>query len=349
MYVDRSSAGLSDHEGHSNLASGVIAVVSVAFILEAFFIIVRIYTRVHVVSALGVDDRVAVVATAMSIPLGVLLLLNREMPPSDEVTARKSYEKRRYASLLLAGPAVYVGKLAILSLYYRVFGIDRAVRWQIYAIALLGLALPIMSPWYAAACRPPKSNSWSTFNPKCEGVFIFGMVVGAITLLVDVMIAVLPWPVICKLKIPMKKRIGVAVILLVGTLALVADAVMLHYRVELFKNRDRYTSGYIVMLCSFVDVTISIICSSMPAAAQCFRLTIGQTSYFLSVRSSLSRKIWGGPRTNANSKPYSTPIGQPKRKRHGPYSVDLTGAGLSTAQLRISEDVELASNTPESR
>lgn len=50
------SAGHADIAGHDHLVSSVIAVVAIAFILEAIFVTVRIYTRCRVVSTLGVDD-----------------------------------------------------------------------------------------------------------------------------------------------------------------------------------------------------------------------------------------------------------------------------------------------------
>ncbi|KAH7115877.1 hypothetical protein B0J11DRAFT_593502 [Dendryphion nanum] len=266
------------------------------------------------------------------------------MPPSEDMNARDTYEKIRFVSLVFTGPAVYIGKLAGLALYHRIFGIYQGVRWQIYGIAFIGLVLPIMSLWYAAACHPPRDKGWTSFNPKCQGVFVFGITVGAATLLVDVLIAILPWPIIIRLKLPLKKRIGVGVVLLVGTVALVADAVVMYYRVALLQNRDRYSSGYKILLCSFVDVAISVICSSMPAAAQCFRLTLGQTVCFLNFRSIVSRNLWGRQGEDVTDQHYNSRKASVPPKRRGPYSLDMSITALSTAHLRVSEDVELSSN-----
>jgi len=123
---------------------------------------------------------------------------------------------------MLLGPAVYMGKICMLTLYRRLFGHIPYVNWSLVAAAILGLAVLVMTPLDAVACSPPRGAPWGTPNPNCPKTYKYGIAQGTANLLIDIFIFVLPIPIVYNLNMPKKKRLGVLVIFMFGILYVIS-------------------------------------------------------------------------------------------------------------------------------
>lgn len=122
----------------------------------------------------------------------------------------------------LSGPCLWFCKAAVLVLYIRLFG---TVKW-LRRIAQLTLSLSFLVyfssiPIATVFCAPVKSGqNW--LDPKllqsCGKTTWQAPLQGSLNVAVDMIILVLPLPVIRRLKLRASKRIALAIVFLMGFL-----------------------------------------------------------------------------------------------------------------------------------
>lgn len=117
---------------------------------------------------------------------------------------------------------MWTAKLPVLLLLARIFGVDRAVRITAYATALvLGIAIVSAGIYNAVICWPPGADDgldvYLGFVPRCtDASSLTGTILAPISLAGDVIIFLLPLPVIFKLQLSIQKKIGLLVVFLFG-------------------------------------------------------------------------------------------------------------------------------------
>jgi hypothetical protein len=120
--------------------------------------------------------------------------------------------------MMLTKPANYLGKVSLLALYHRIFGHITTVRYTIYAVAVVGLIGPALTFVDAIVCSPPKGTTWGTHNPNCDKSYKYGIAQAIASLLIDLYIMILPIPIISRLHLERKKKIGILLIFMTGSL-----------------------------------------------------------------------------------------------------------------------------------
>ena len=168
---------------------------------------------------------------------------------------------------MLLGPSIFLGKCSILLFYLRIFSPDKSFRRQVYvAIAFSFASQLALIPIYAVLCAAKPGTSWAVPNPNCPKSNPIGLFHGIANLLVDLCILYLPVPAVMRLQMPIRRRIGVITIFMTGLMwvdtyaishwrlltlssAIVADVIVMIYRVRMSKDIDPNYAGYITVLC----------------------------------------------------------------------------------------------------
>lgn len=111
---------------------------------------------------------------------------------------------------------LFLGKLCMLAMYYRIFGHIPKVRWQIIVTAILALPLfaaiiirPVMS-------GPPIGKPWGVRGPWSKYIDIPGLMIGVDNIIVDACIAYIPIPIIYKLNLSASRKKGVLALFATG-------------------------------------------------------------------------------------------------------------------------------------
>lgn len=124
--------------------------------------------------------------------------------------------KVSFAEIMIFGPAVFAGRAALLLLYYRIFSPSSSFRWKIYvALAIAFGSSMAMVPVGAVLCSPPNGD-WTVHNPNCSKSFYYALVQGTIGLMVNLYAFYLPIPMVLKLQIPSRRKVGVLAIFATG-------------------------------------------------------------------------------------------------------------------------------------
>lgn len=123
---------------------------------------------------------------------------------------------------LLYGPVAFCAKLSLFLLYYRLFARHQWMRYSVYlgigSAATMYTAGMIV---YGYLCLPRRGQSWieAGLSSRCQKQFIMvGYVRGPFNVLSDLYLLFLSLPAILQLRLPLRKRIGIAGIFLTGSL-----------------------------------------------------------------------------------------------------------------------------------
>ena len=119
------------------------------------------------------------------------------------------------------GPTICFAKLSLLLLYLRIFSPDCVVRRAIY----IGIFFNIIfytgtTVAYGAMCIPNPGQTWidTLSTQRCIHSIIVNYLQAVFGVISDLYILILPMPILFKLKLPYKKKVGVAAIFATGIL-----------------------------------------------------------------------------------------------------------------------------------
>lgn len=125
-----------------------------------------------------------------------------------------------YAEGVLIGPSMFFAKMAVLLLYLKLFALKMTIRYLIY----FGMAFIFCTYWINISlqslyCAPRDGQAWdASILPNCRKLAILGVAQGACGIVSDLYILFLPIPVVLSLNLPLKRRLGVLAIFMVGIL-----------------------------------------------------------------------------------------------------------------------------------
>lgn len=134
-------------------------------------------------------------------------------------------EQRMFAQNLVVGPALWSSKAAILSLYIRLFAPKKWLRVVSYfALVVMFILYWVTIPLAAIFCTPHDGGPWDrVVIYRCRTVANMSPIQGAVCVAADFFILILPLPIVFRLNLNPKKKIGLAIVFLVGVLYVLLD------------------------------------------------------------------------------------------------------------------------------
>ena len=114
---------------------------------------------------------------------------------------------------------MFFARLALFLLYHRLFALNRWTRIAIYfGIALNGLFYLASCIALIILCIPRRGESWTStsYATRCYHAEAMGDVQGIFGLISDIYIFILPLPVLYRLHMSLKKKLGITAVFLTG-------------------------------------------------------------------------------------------------------------------------------------
>ncbi|KAI2615210.1 hypothetical protein GGR54DRAFT_632309 [Hypoxylon sp. NC1633] len=191
----------------------------------------RFYARLMSSAKLGIDDWVAIPSMVICIGLSVTqiiattagglgthqILVDGQIAHTEQLYV---YEKTKYTYQLLGTIGLWVIKLSVLLFYRRIFTL-RASRIVNNVFIGLTVAWGIAFTFAVAFQCTPVSTLWNQFELEygaaCIKVQPFYLSVAISDLLLDVLICVIPIPHVVGLKMPLRQKVAVIGIFLLGS------------------------------------------------------------------------------------------------------------------------------------
>ncbi|KAI0158355.1 hypothetical protein GGR57DRAFT_44363 [Xylariaceae sp. FL1272] len=162
-------------------------------------------------------------------------------------------------------PCLWACKAPILFLYLRLFGIKKWLAFGSYA------TLGVMAAAYIAglvaippACTPRTHALTEEFIDACQlRTRQINVYLGAVSVLADLVILLLPLPVVINLSLVVRSKIGLILVFLSGFLAIIASAVSLYYKILSLMVSS--TSLAAAMLATVSECSIALMVGCVPA------------------------------------------------------------------------------------
>ncbi|KAL8682197.1 MAG: hypothetical protein Q9186_001734 [Xanthomendoza sp. 1 TL-2023] len=274
---------------------------SIGLGLVTIVVAARCFTKLRVTKALGWEDFISVLTWIMFIAFSTLNFVQRfrfgggrhtwDLPPEFYNGFLRTSTSSSYLYML----GTMLAKISLLLFLYRIFSVDRKFRIAAWALGTILVGWTIISFFLRIfACRPIKA-SWDVklqldpetrCNPKSYNTL---NVHGICNIITDFGLLLLPVPMVWKLQMSLKKKLGVAAVFATGAI-ICAIAIVRQYIVWttpkagdnwlITKNKIWCTlimpfpSYFRLKLTPFavsIEFSLSIVVSCLPALAPFFR------------------------------------------------------------------------------
>ncbi|CEJ93151.1 hypothetical protein VHEMI08761 [[Torrubiella] hemipterigena] len=173
-------------------------------------------------------------------------------------------------------PAVMFAKLAALFLYHQVFAVHSGYRFVFLAIGIVVVLQGIISFILAfSICRPFRyfwTQAVDINDGSCGDVMLFYKSYSIPSLVTDLAMLVVPWPILLRLQMPTSEKIGLFFTFLAGSLGIITCALRfsVFFTTPLFSDPTWYASGG-PMIYALVEPSIYMIASILPTTRHLYR------------------------------------------------------------------------------
>ncbi|KAJ6784254.1 hypothetical protein PWT90_10968 [Aphanocladium album] len=172
-------------------------------------------------------------------------------------------------------PAVMFAKLAALFLYHQVFevtGYRRLIILIGVVIVLQGVISLILA---FSICRPFRyfwTQAVDVNDGTCGNVMLFYKLYSVPSLATDLVMLIIPWPILLKLQMPIAEKIGLMLTFLAASMGIITCALRfsVFFTTPLFSDATWYASGG-PMIYALVEPSIYMIASILPTTRHLFR------------------------------------------------------------------------------
>ncbi|KAE9367059.1 hypothetical protein N431DRAFT_487492 [Stipitochalara longipes BDJ] len=236
----------------------------------------RIYNRVTSKS-FGMDDSLIIAAMALSIgatPIAYITIkinyfgIHLDEIPTFWLDNDMTYNlKIQYWSIITYNPQLALVKASVCCFLLRLGGQKKSIRRSIYALNTVNITLMIIILFLCIFPCSPLQYWWDkSIDGYCYPAEVRYTVTGAITVVTDVLVLLIPIKIISGLQMTRRLKIGLGCILCVGGVVLIVSILRLVWRVQVaFYPAPVDWSWDIRFIYSAVETNLAIICASLPA------------------------------------------------------------------------------------
>ncbi|KAK3989378.1 hypothetical protein QBC44DRAFT_291240 [Cladorrhinum sp. PSN332] len=271
-------------------------------VLAGLFVIARVVVNLHKTKKFLLEDGVAVFALVFLAAGFALVYTSAIDAKKPDVTVLRMLQLS-VAYHFTVSISIWSAKVPILLLIVRLFGINNWLRITSYVVMAGSFVIFLVCMALTGAkCAPTSEAKYNNigFLITCANTGSkTGVVIGGTAVAMDVIILILPLPVLSQLRLPARQKIGLFVVFLSGTLAIAASAVSLYFKTFRFGvGATDMTSAR--MLGSVIDCSIAIIVGCVPATYAFWNNYIATSTIYSRIRQrvsslNVSAKSWAHP------------------------------------------------------
>ncbi|KAL4786862.1 hypothetical protein BJX76DRAFT_345898 [Aspergillus varians] len=177
--------------------------------------------------------------------------------------------KMFYIAIVFFYFTVAVAKLAILFFYLRIFT-TRIFKRVTYGVIGLCSAYAVVVVFQSAFDCTPASYYWNRFDGVSQGSclsYTAFRVMPPINIALDVVVMLLPLPLLLRLNLPLAKKVRVISMFSVGILIIIAGILRLTHLYHSITTYNITYNGGEISYFGVIEADVSIMCTCMPAIA----------------------------------------------------------------------------------
>ncbi|KAI8656251.1 hypothetical protein NCS56_01228200 [Fusarium sp. Ph1] len=229
-------------------------------------VILRLWTSKRVVHKWHVDDTLIILAMIFAVLFSVDSALNARLGSGDHIWnidpkfLEILLESTKWGGLPVYNIAIVFIKASVLTFYLR-FTADVYFKMCSYAVLFIVVANAIVNIVGSAIleCTAPG-------QPACQQTIIIQIISAAVNSATDGVILLLPFWLLRPMKVPLSRKIGIAVVLMAGGFVFFVSVFRLVSTIQLDDNLDVTYRGGNSLKWSVIETWSGIICACMPYA-----------------------------------------------------------------------------------
>ncbi|KAL8718955.1 MAG: hypothetical protein Q9225_003967 [Loekoesia sp. 1 TL-2023] len=184
--------------------------------------------------------------------------------------------KYSYAQSLTYDVGIYLAKLSILILFYRLFGVNRLFRRAVYTVTVLWTLYTVVNTLLIIFGCTPVQKAWHPLiKGRCISLIDIAVAGGYFNIITDFLILVLPVPMVWSLHMPQKIRLALIGIFATATFACVTAIMRQVVVVSAQPNTDITWLNSTSLLWLVLELNMGIISGCMPTLKPLLRRIIG--------------------------------------------------------------------------
>ncbi|KAI1211647.1 uncharacterized protein F4807DRAFT_396986 [Annulohypoxylon truncatum] len=265
------------------------------------FLLLRIYTRLWVTRSFGVDDFLCLLsaATITSYCVVVLIALDGVLGPHQWNVPISELSlplvlKDSILTIILYGVSAIFLKSSLLTFYLRLFGplkIARILLWTSLVVITLFYTIcfvidaiicgQFLSHPNLLAMDSAHSDPDESCSARQRPIWI---IMGVFSVISDFYILTIPVCLTLRLRLPLRRKIGVCCIFLTGLLACAFSILATVYRSQLFRTYDFTWLASLTYAFIAAEINVGIACSCMPVTSVVIHSLAKTTTWYSVIR-----------------------------------------------------------------
>ena len=206
-----------------SIASRIIATAIICSSLATIFVALRIYTRLRINRSIGWDDYAALFALPFNLVYGILQIVSTRLGAGLHTRDMSKDHVQQLTRMTFIGAAVYYPsllgyKMSILFLYLRLFSVSKVYRCCIWLAMFITCGYILSNFLTQMFMCQPIVKYWRPEIPgHCISLTTVIYLFTSLNFITDLMIFVLPLPMIWRMHLSLKDKAGVSMIFILGS------------------------------------------------------------------------------------------------------------------------------------
>ncbi|KAF2838202.1 hypothetical protein M501DRAFT_1011818 [Patellaria atrata CBS 101060] len=241
-------------------------------VLSGVFVVLRIGTRLWLMRNVGSDDYMIIAAFIFTVGYLAEIIVGKHYGMGisgqflnlDQMTANL---KNTVAVEITYYIILYCIKVSILLLYLRIAVQQSFRRLCIYTIGVLTIFVIICIIVCLTQCIP-LHKFWDltgTVQGSCINSLVFFYFTSSFNIVTDIWILALPIKTLLSIQRPTREKLALYLVFGMGAFSLIASIIRLHTLYIFVESADQFYDVIPVNVWSIVEVTVAIICASIPS------------------------------------------------------------------------------------
>ncbi|KAE8350446.1 hypothetical protein BDV28DRAFT_150926 [Aspergillus coremiiformis] len=247
----------------------VVPVATTFLTVSIVIVALRLYTRLYFIRTPGWDDLVIFIALLSDVGCFIFIMLEvryglGESTDSYSPEVLQAQLKALWASIPLYNLSLNLTKVSLVLLYLRLFPLKG---YRIVLVIVL-IFVVISGLWMIFAtlfmCIPIR-GAWDPSIPRrCIPNSILWSLNAALQITSDIIIVILPMPLLAKLQLPRRQKIALIAVFAFGVFGCAMSLARLTVLVKRIKRPDRTKYNAAAANWSFIEANVAIICACLP-------------------------------------------------------------------------------------
>lgn len=261
--------------------SVVVTVVMICLGLSFVTVLLRLISRGLILKNVKADDWLIMLAWILSFGVAFSICLGTKYGLGHDNISEKNQvleRKTQFVYTLLYQPALMATKTSILLFYLSISQNFKVVQWGNWAtLVVVNIGGLVMTFLVAFQCKPLSATFLANIptTAKCIETYALIYTSAPLNVITDLLILILPMPVLTSLRLPKKQKVILIAVFAVGGLTSIVGIIRIyfferglakeHIHVGLATDSHVHSwNGAISFMWSSVEINAGIICASVP-------------------------------------------------------------------------------------